>query len=525
MASLNKAKTAAKKVAKGSSPLQAKTKKMVVGHEGATSHALKAKSELFLACVSGFAGEKSFYNDDRSQRIIDLTAKVTKKDPTWVENFASWLRGPEANIRTASLLVAAEYVAAGGPNGRQVVSSVCQRADEPAELLAYWIDNHQGKRAGKAPAIPQSMRKGLADAARRLYNEYSVLKYNGSGKQVSMADVLNLTHAKPKDEGQGRLFKYIIDRSYGNELDLSGLDMIRANAELKAAAPLQLENLTEERLKAAGMTWEQVGSLLPHPGWTAKAWEAIIPNMGYMALLRNLRNFEEKGISAASQRYVNDYLSDPEKVAKSRQLPFRFLTAYKNVGSAKFVGAIEQALDLSVKNIPSFDGRTLVLVDTSGSMGAPVGGTPLGRSGNFTSCAEAASMFGVALRLKGEDVDVVAFGTKSSPVTFKKGSSVLTGIENVIETQVGWGTNLQDAIMRHYDGHDRIVVLSDMQTHHYAGENPDVPFIHYFDLRGYGNVGADINSPGRFLYGGLTDSTFKLMLQIEAGTQGNWPWE
>lgn len=527
MASLNKATKGKQKLTgKGSSPLKAKTNKMVTTHEGASAHALKAKTELFLACVSGFAGEKTFYQDDRTARIVKLTHKVTEKDPQWVENFVAWLRGPEANIRTASLIVAAEYVAAGGPNGRQVVNSVCQRADEPAELLAYWLATHPkgGKRVNETPAIPQAIRKGLSDAVRRLYNEYSVLKYNGGAKAVSMADVLNLLHVKPATPGQGNLFKYIIDKSYDNDVDLSQLEMIRSNVELKAAAPLKLSDITEEKLSKAGMTWEQMGNLL-EGGWTSEAWGKLISNMGYMALLRNLRNFEGVNLASKDVEIVNSILSDPERVAKSRQLPFRFLTAYKNVGSAKFVGAIEQALDLSVKNVPAFPGRTLVLVDTSGSMSSPVGGRYADRGSDFTSCAEAASMFGVALRLKGEDVDVVAFGTNSRKVGFRKGSSVLTGIKGVINTDVGWSTNLQKAIDKHYNGHDRIVVLSDMQTHRYAKGNQDVPYIHFFDLRGYGNVGADIASPGRYLYGGLTDATFKLMLQVEQGESGNWPWE
>src|SRR5690606_37015387 len=106
----------------------------------------------------------------------------------------------------------------------------------------------------------------------------------------------------------------------------------------------------------------------------AEAWEAIIPSMGYMALLRNLRNFEKAGVSAQVLRQVADRIADPEQVAKSRQFPYRFYSAYKATGSLTFAPALEAALEASVANIPTFDGRTLVAIDTSGSMSNPASG-------------------------------------------------------------------------------------------------------------------------------------------------------
>jgi hypothetical protein len=77
-------------------------------------------------------------------------------------------------------------------------------------------------------------------------------------------------------------------------------------------------------LQRAGWSWERLSGWLPG-GMDAAAWEAVIPQMGFMALLRNLRNFDEAKISDSARKYVVDKLSDPEEVAKSRQFPFRFL--------------------------------------------------------------------------------------------------------------------------------------------------------------------------------------------------------
>jgi hypothetical protein len=54
-----------------------------------------------------------------------------------VGRFVPYLR-ETMHLRSASLVMAAEYVRAGGPWGRADVASALRRADEPAEMLAYW---------------------------------------------------------------------------------------------------------------------------------------------------------------------------------------------------------------------------------------------------------------------------------------------------------------------------------------------------------------------------------------------------
>lgn len=520
----------------GKSPIQAKKNKTATAKGGGQSTELKAKSELFLTCISTFAGEDTFYEGGQARidRIVNLVHKMTKKDPDWVERFVAWLRGPEANIRTASIIVASEYIYAGGPNGRKVIDSVCQRADEPAEVLAWWMQNHYGWQTGThplpSPKLPQAIRKGLGDACRRLYNEYSAMKYSGVGNGVGMAEVLNLCHVVPATSEQSALFNYIIDRSYGNDVVVNELPMINANYGLRELSPAEFrKQMTAEKLKAAGVTWEQVGGYIGG-AWTAKDWEAVIPSMGYMALLRNLRNFEQVGISRQMQDYVIERLSDPEQVAKSRQLPFRFLSAYKNIASNTYSLALERALDLSVQNIPSFEGKTLSLVDKSASMDRPpsrranrgnrgdtVGYTPM--------MWEVGALFAVALAIKGEDVDLGIFGSSSKKIIIPKGSSVLKGMQKLNGNQgVGHGTQTASAVNSLYNGHDRVVIFTDVQPNYgQAVRRPDIPFIHYFDLLGYGQGAGDLNEAGRYQYGGFSDSTFRLMGLMEASS-GDFPF-
>lgn len=492
---------------KGTGPL--KTKNITATtYNGGAAYVKGDKTALFTLAVASFLGnEDTFYETgvERDARFIGLVHTVTKKDPEWVARFASWLR-TDANIRTAAVMVACEYVKAGGKHGRDVVDSVCQRADEPAEVLGYWLSRY-GKK------VPAAVKRGVSDAARRLYNERSALKWDSSQASVRMGDVLALTHPKPVAEWQSNLFTYLGDVRHGRQDPrVDGLPVIQGVREWRKAAAAGKLHLD----LPDGITWEALSS---YTAMDAKAWEAMIPKMGYMALLRNLRNFEEAGISSEARKSVIDRLSDPQEVANSRQLPFRFWSAWKHSDSVRYGGAIEDALEHSLSNVPRFSGRTLVMVDTSESMQSPMSGK------SKMKCVEAGALFGAAVASASESGSLWAYGTDTGRVIEKP--SVLKTMETIERTDVGYGTNTWPSVLKAWntDGpFDRILVFTDMQDHPSQVSLPaDVP-IYVWDLRGYRN--ADIKTgTNRHLLGGLSDQSFKMISLLEDLNSATWPWE
>lgn len=519
----------------GSSPVQSTTT-VVKNHGGANALAREAKSDLFLLGVSNFVGEDTYYEtaEARDNRFERLVREVTQADPDWVLAFIPWLRN-EANMRSVSIVTAVEYVRAGGHSPAQAIDSACSRADEPAEVLAYWI-----ARYGRP--VKSSVKRGVAKAAQRLYNERSLLKYDGNSKTFRFADVIQLVHPRPQDRSQDALFKFALDSRYGNTPDFlsisTDIPIIKTNKQLTTGMPPADARARlvakPPLLKAAGMTWEQLSGFGP---MDAEAWEAVIPSMGYMALLRNLRNFDEQGVSDAVAAQVAARLSDPDEVAKSRQLPFRFWSAFKNTHSFRWAQALETALGHSLKNIPTFGGRTLLLVDTSHSM------TNSFSAKSQVCAADAAALFGAALTVKGEGVDWYGWADRAEQFKLRKGTPVLQAVKDFRARQgrVGYGTNLPGA-MRTYDGHDRVIIISDMQTlgrydrngyydgfyerpavHARGGVPPHVP-VFAFNISGYAQTQVNSKSNEHEL-GGLTDQTFKLIPLIERRQRGGWPWE
>lgn len=524
------------KTPRGTGPMATKSKARTVTHEGATGYVAKDKTALFLLAASSLAGEDSFYEsaNDRNKRFRELVRTVTLKDPDWVAQFIPYLRG-EMNMRTASVIMAIEWALArreaktpvpSAFSTRQVIVSALQRADEPGEAVAYWRQRTGGK------SLPGGVQRGLADAVVRLTNEYSAMKYDSAARAYRLGDVVELTRPKPKGDAQDALFRYLLDtRHRGSDarLELDKLPMIAARKALNEIPQGQRrKKLTEpgfaDTLRVAGATWEDMTSWLGG-ALDASFWEAVIPNMGYMALLRNLRNFDEAGIKPTIARAVADKLRDPEQVRGSRQLPYRFLSAYLAAPSLHWGAALEEALDVSLENVPEFEGRTLVLADSSGSMSRPMS------LKSKVTYEQVAALFALALAKRSPGVDVVMFASTSMSFAFRKGGSVLSEMQRWSDEngKVGYATGTATAIRKHYAGQDRVVVISDEQAHGdirgdvSSAVPANVP-LHTFSLGGYAAHHAPTTA-NRFLWGGLTDRTFKLMQLVEAGQDANWPWE
>ena len=541
MSRFNNAKAAVAARLSGASPV-ATTGRTAATHEGGAGFLRTEKSELFLLAVTDMVGQDAFYEQGgrRDDRYARLVRRLAVTDPEWTAALLGWLRG-EGNLRTASLVGAAEFArarldAGAAGHSRQVVDAVLQRADEPGELLGYWTANY-GRN------VPKPVKRGIADAAARLYDERSLLKYDTDSKGYRFGDVLELVHAAPAPDRaawQGDLFKHAIDRRQGRDGEVpAALRTVRARAEL-FALPVEQRRavLTSvdgaERLRRAGVTWEALAGWLQGP-LDAAAWEAVIPSMGYMALLRNLRNFEEAGVGDAAVQAVRERLADPEQVARSRQLPFRFWSAYRNTHGTRFADALEQGLTHSLRNIPRLPGASLVLVDTSASMTNGV----FDKRSRMTP-VQAGALFGVALAAADPgSVDLFGFASGEFRHEVKPGASVLRETERLVARvgEVGHGTDIHGAVRRQGCArvrgrakYQRIFVISDMQTiggHHGVGDGlvPPETAVYGFNLAGYRQAMAATGAAGRHELGGLTDATFRQVPLLERGEDAAWPWE
>lgn len=501
-------------------------------HEGAAAFRPPVLTELAFTAACTYANEDTFYEtgDRRRERLVQLVHDACERDPAGVAWFVKDLRD-RFKIRGAAVLVAAEYAAwarkSGYHNGSSasrplpvadVVDSALQRADEPAELVAYW----QG---AYGRSLPAGVKKGLARAVTRLYDERSVLKWDSKDRQVRMADVVELVHPKATDVRQSALFRYLLDeRHHGDgveRIEDSGLLplVLRSYMIGQTAEQMRRLNMREfgyDWLAAGGYTWERLSGWLPG-GMDAEAWEAVIPYMGVMALLRNLRNFDRAGISETAVDRVIAKITNPADVTGSRIMPYRVWTAYHNAPSDDWKRALNKTLELASGNVPGID-RSLIVVDISWSM--------LDRVSRRSDVDRAtlAGLQALTLARRSTNADVVMFAEESGRLDdlapgWRLWSPLHSAdaVSELVKRQpLGGGTWGNTAVARHFDPqrHDHVVLFTDGQMHDNASLIAHVPSVITFNVGGY--VPVSNWGRGRINVAGYSDQVFTVVAELLA---------
>lgn len=528
---------------------------------GGSGYRRDERTELFTLATSNFVGEETFHEKaaDRDERFARLVRESAVRDGVWFAGLLRWLRH-EGNMRDAPIVAAAEAVRArldagdldDGVTNSALVRSVLVRADEPGKLVSYWSARFGAENTGgghpRRAKLPSAVKRGINDRLAELYTEFSAFKYDSAGAGVRFGDVIELTHPAADGDARDDLYRWLLDRRHNRaDGEYPNLVMLRARAALNAGTTdaderrmflRKVATGDEEASNAfarAGMTWETAASWLGGE-LDASFWESMIPRMGYMALLRNLANFDKVGISSEVAAKVAAKLADPAQVARSRQFPYRFLTAYLQGLSSRWTAALDEALTHATVNVPELGGRTLVLVDTSGSMGNPW------TKKSQATCVQTAALFGVTLAQRANAVDLVGFATGSfvHPIKTRANTKVLPSVLAEINRfcgrigEVGHGTQIADAMRRNFNDHDRVVIISDEQTYGggsswaHGDTNRAVPAsvpVYAFNLGGYAAGSIAAGTPNRHQLGGITDATFSILRNIEMGKNGTWPWE
>lgn len=377
-------------------------------HEGAPAAPMNADQALRRSVMSCLLWENEFYEDGEEigARIARLAAAVPAEK---LAALAVEVR-TEGNLRHVPLLLLSVLAQTGrGKLVANTIAEVIQRADELAELLAV-----HAKREGVAPnavrrKLSAQMKKGLARALDK-FNEYALAKYNRDGA-IKLRDVLFLAHPKPRDAEQEALWK----RLAGNKLATPDTWEV----ELSAGAD---KKATFERLIQEG-------------------------KLGYLALLRNLRNMAQAGCDADLVRKAILARKGAQRV-----LPFRYVAAAR--AAAQFEPALDQALCEAISEMPILPGKTVVLVDVSGSMN-----DKLSAKSDMTRMDVAAALAAI---IPG-DVRMFSFSSQLVEVPARRG---MAGVDAILQSQSHGGTFLGNAIanVNRTVKHDRIIVITDEQS-------------------------------------------------------------
>jgi len=381
----------------------------LVTHEGGRAVNINAEKMLRRSLMSCLLWEQEFYEDGKTiaDRLAELVPQVA---PAKVAAMAIEAR-EQMKLRHAPLYIVREMArhTSHKPFVAETLGRVVQRADEVAEFLAmYWKD-------GKVP-VAHSVRKGL-DVAVRKFDEYALAKYDREGA-VKLRDVFRIVHPEPKDEAQSSLWK----RAIAGELetpDTWEVELSRNDGIDKMTKWVRL--LTEKKL-------------------------------GALALLRNLRNMEQAGVS----RYL--IAEAIREMSTYRLLPFRFIAAERYAPHLSDV--LESKMLLMLSDAKKLSGRTVILVDVSGSMNMELSGK------SDMKRIDAACGVAMVGREMCEEVEVFTFENKINTIPNRHGFA----LRDAIGSPRG-GTELGAAVREmNLRSYDRLIVVTDEQSHDTVGD-------------------------------------------------------
>ncbi|MGZ5234321.1 MAG: TROVE domain-containing protein [Burkholderiales bacterium] len=381
-------------------------------HEGAPAVVISPEQALRRSVLSCMLWEGEFYEDgvQIAGRIRELVPQVSADKVA-----APAVEARERmKLRHAPLLLVREMARLATHRGlvAETLSRVIQRADELSEFVAiYW--------AGGRQPLSAQVKKGLA-AAFCKFDEYALAKYDRAGA-VRLHDVLFLSHARPVDEAQAALWKRL--------------------AENQLATP---------------DTWEVALSATGRDGnGKREVWERLLSErkLGALALLRNLRNMQTADVS---EQLV---LAALAAMKTDRVLPFRFLAAARVAPQWEeaLEAAMFRALEHRARTQP---GHTVLLVDVSGSMEAPISHRSEMRR------TDAAYGLAILLREIAQKVTIYTFSNEAKIVPARRGMALRDVLD---KSQAHGGTYLGKSIAQVEadvrKGYDRMVVITDEQSH------------------------------------------------------------
>ena len=483
----------------------------IVNHEGAPAFTLTPQLELYAAVATAALSDQ-FYEkaDTRLQRLREL---VAKHDPLFVARLAVYAR-EQMHLRSVPLVLAVELARQhrGDSLVSRLVARVVQRPDEITELLACYIQANTRSGMKTLNRLSKQVQKGLALSFNR-FDGYQLAKYDRLGA-VRLRDALFLVHPRAKDAAQQALFDQLVrgelPTPYTWETELSAL----GQAPYATAA----ERQTAFR----------------------SAWETLVASgkLGYMALLRNLRNILEAEVSAATMEQVCATLADERAVGRSKRLPFRFLAAYREVKAvpgghvAAVLAALETAIAHSAVNLRGFgaDTRVVVACDVSGSMQQPVSAR------SKVLLYDLGLVLGMLLQSRCRNVVAGMFGNVWKRVALPQGP-VLRNVDELYrrEVEVGYSTNghlvVQELLLRR-EVVDKVMIFTDCQLWNSTGDGgvfgriwadyrrtvaPQAR-LYLFDLAGHGSVPLAVRPEmGVAFIAGWSDKVFDVLSALDNG--------
>lgn len=414
-----------------------------VNEAGGVAYKLSDKAALAqYVCTGTFNNTYYVSGEDQLSKLLELSKKV---DVSFLAKLAVYAR-QNAFMKDSPAVLAAIVAS----RDTDLLVSIFNKVIDNPKMLRNFIKVVRSGVTGK---------KSFGTRTKKLIQKYlenltdEQLFKADVGNDPSLQDIIKLVHPKPGNKQRSALFGYLLDKKY-NKRDLCKLaqNFEAFKKDLKGEIP----DVPFQMLTALPLTKAH--------------WAQIAENATWTQTRMNLNTFARHEVfsDAKLTKLVADRLQDEEQVKRAKVFPYQVYTAYQNVDAsvpAKVSIALQKSADLALANIPEFEGKVYVMVDTSGSMKSPVTGHR-GSVTTKTQCVDVAALVASAVLRKNPDAEIIPFDTSVHKVRLNPLDSIVTNAKTLAAFG-GGGTNYSEALAhvnRNNGKGDLVIYVSDNES-------------------------------------------------------------
>lgn len=275
---------------------------LILGADKPTMYA--SKQEL------SFASAKSVVDLMKTSKGVDAVARIVEVSDQGLA------------IKNAPAVFALGVAATSGTDEVKkaafaALSKVCRTATDMFAFVEVLDKNGKWNNAAKRAVANWYLSKSNDQIA------FQAVKYQ-QRNGWSHRDVLRLAHVKPSDDQMSGVFHWIA-KDHARKDGIALPEIIDTFEQLKRAKHAhEVIDLIKNR---KGVTWEMVPTEFYK---TASVWEALIPTMGYTALIRKIGQLSAAGLlkpMSSSFKTVRDRLENVEAMRRARVHPVAVLNA------------------------------------------------------------------------------------------------------------------------------------------------------------------------------------------------------
>jgi 60 kDa SS-A/Ro ribonucleoprotein len=488
---------------------------------GGAAYDFSPKHKLAQYAATGCLNA-TFYASDAEQlaTVLELCKDI---DPEFIARTAIFARERGHMKDMPALLCAVLAVRSPG-----LLCEVFDRVIDNGKMLQNFVQMIRSGTVG---------RKSLGTAPKRMVRKWFESRDDAAvfrasiGQDPSLADIIKMVHPKPATPSREALYGYLIGREH-NAAALP--DIVKQYEAFKTGATKTVPHVPFQMLTSLELGQAE--------------WTEIAKNAPWQMTRMNLNTFARHDVFASPSmvKLIAERLRNPVEIARARAFPYQLMTAYLSADirvPSSIVNALQDAMGLAIKNVPSIAGKLYVCLDVSGSMQSPVTGVRKG-STSVVRCLDVAALVAAALVRKNPEATVVPFSDNVVNCRFNVRDSVLTNAKFLASLPSG-GTNCSAPLKMLNQQRalgDLVVYVSDNQSwvetargQHGSGatatmqewakfksRNPAAKLV-CIDLQPYGNTQAK-DREDILNVGGFSDQVFEVLGDFAAGrmNQGHW---